>query len=322
VSENLPAYVLITPARNEEEFIGVTIQCMIRQTALPLKWVIVSDGSTDRTDDIVRRYAEDHNWIEFVRMPDRTERSFGGKALSFNAGLERVRDLRYAIVGNLDADMSFDSDLFAFLLKKFRENEKLGVAGVPFTEDRSIYDFRFSSIEHVSGACQLFRRECLEAIGGYTPMKRGGIDVLAVLTARMKRWETRTFPERVCVHHRSMGSARQGAVPAKFALGEKDYLLGRHPIWELFRACYQMTRRPVIVGGMALLAGYLWCLVRRVERSVPTEVVAFQRREQIERLKGLLLVKGRDRRYGSSSTFTASPSARPNISTDHGRVTR
>jgi glycosyltransferase involved in cell wall biosynthesis len=277
-------YVLITPARNEEAFIELTIESMVAQTCRPLKWVIVSDGSTDRTEEIVRRYTGLHPWIELVCMPPRKERHFGGKVICFEAGLARVRQLSYDVLGNLDADMSFDPGLFAFLLEQFAANPKLGVAGAPFTEGKGTYDFRFSSQEHVSGACQLFRRECFEAIGGYLPMKGGGIDVVAVLTARMKGWQTRTFPEQVCRHHRAMGTGNHQAFAA-FNLGQKDYTLGRGLVWQCFRSLYQMTRPPRLSAGASLLAGYLWAMLRRVERPMPRELMAFQRREHRQRLK-------------------------------------
>ncbi len=279
------SYALITPARNEEAFIELTINSVIQQTVKPAKWIIVSDGSTDRTDQIVNQYAVDHRWIELVRMPERRERSFAGKVGCFNAGYERVKSLDCGIIGSLDADMSFDADYFAFLLGRFAECPKLGIAGTPFREGNSIYDFRFSSIEHVSGACQLFRRQCFEDIGGYTPVKGGGIDVIAVLTARMKGWQTRSFAEKSSVHHRPMGSAKDSAVMAKFKLGQKDYVLGRHPLWQLFRSLYQMSRKPFIFGGCGLLSGYLWAMVRRVERPVSRELIQFQRREQMARLR-------------------------------------
>ena len=106
----LPSYVLITPARNEAQFIELTIKSVVAQTVLPLKWVIVSDGSTDGTDDIVRKYAADHPWIELVRMPERRERHFAGKVHAFNAGYARVRDLVYEVIGSLDGDISFGED--------------------------------------------------------------------------------------------------------------------------------------------------------------------------------------------------------------------
>ena len=283
------SYVLITPARNEQAFIELTIRSVLSQTRRPLKWIIVSDGSTDQTDEIVRQYALEHDWLELLRMPERKERHFGGKVACFRAGLERLKELPYDIIGNLDADMSFEHDVFAFLLSKFAENPRLGVAGPPFTEGKGTYNFRFSSIEHVSGACQLFRRECYEAIGGYTPIKGGGIDVVAVLSARMNGWETRTFTERVCVHHRVMGRAKGNSITTGFQLGEKDYRLGRDPVWQLLRSLYQMTRPPVFIGGVTLMTGYFWAMCRRLERPVPKELVQFQRKDQRRRLKHFAL---------------------------------
>ena len=128
-------YILITPARNEEAFIEKTIESVIHQTVPPLKWVIVDDGSTDRTRDIVNRYLARYSWIEVVQMTQRRDRSFAAKVLAFNAGYDKVKGLDYDIVGNLDADLSFDSDYCEFLLSKFREDDTLGVAGTVFKED-------------------------------------------------------------------------------------------------------------------------------------------------------------------------------------------
>ena len=178
----LPSYVLITPARNEAQFIELTIKSVVAQTARPLKWVIVSDGSTDGTDEIVRRYMLHHPWIELARMPERRERHFAGKVNAFNAGYAKVAGLDYNVIGNLDADVEFDSDYFDFLLRKFVENPRLGVAGTPFREGSFQYDYRFTSIEHVSGQIQIFWRECFEEIGGYVPRRIGGIDHIAVIT--------------------------------------------------------------------------------------------------------------------------------------------
>src|SRR5271166_3066755 len=128
----LPTYVLITPARNESQFIELTIKSVVSQTVRPIKWVIVSDGSTDGTDDIVKKYAADHPWIELVRMPERRERHFAGKVHAFNAGYAKVRDLDYDVIGNLDADITFDEGYFDFLLREFAASPRLGVAGTPF----------------------------------------------------------------------------------------------------------------------------------------------------------------------------------------------
>ncbi len=279
-------YVLITPARNEADFIELTIKSVIAQSVKPLRWVIVSDGSMDGTDDIVKKYSADNAWIELVRMPERNERNFAGKVYAFNTGYERMKDLTYAIIGSLDADVSFDDpEYFDFLLKKFSQDSTLGVAGTPFKEGKAQYDYRFSRKEHVSGACQLFRRECFESIGGYVPLKAGAIDLTAVVTARMKGWRTETFTEKFCFHHRRMGTAKNHILMALFKSGYGDYPMGVHPIWQLFRSTYQMSRKPMILGGMMLMTGYVWAMLTRAQTPVSMEFVQFRRREQMKWLK-------------------------------------
>jgi GT2 family glycosyltransferase len=280
-------YVLVTPARNEEQFIRLTLESVAAQTHPPVRWVVVSDGSTDRTDEIVSEYCRRFDWITLVRLPEHRDRSFAAKVYGFNAGFSEIKDLEFDIVGSLDADISFESDYFEFLMAKFAANLRLGVGGTPFVEGGAHYDYRFTNIAHVSGACQLFRRQCFEDIGGYVPIKGGGIDWAAVTTARMKGWETRTFPEKHCLHHRPMGTASGSQLGAMFRHGRKDYYLGGHPAWQLCRSVYQLTRRPYVVGGACLLAGYCWASLRRVERPIPQQLMRFHRREQMARLKGL-----------------------------------
>jgi hypothetical protein len=283
-------YVLITPARNEAQYIRFTLESMLAQTCPPIRWVIVSDGSTDGTDDIVGEYSRKCNWIELIRMPVHRDRSFAAKVQCFNAGLERLKDLQFHILGNLDADISFEPDYFAFLLGKFAATDRLGVAGTPFAEAGRHYDYRFTNIEHVSGACQLFRRECFAEIGGYVPIRNGGVDWTAVTTARMKGWQTRTFVEKTCTHHRPMGtSPSSGQIRGMFRHGQKDYALGGHPVWQIFRTVYQMTRPPHFIGGISLLSGYLWAAFQRAERPISADLVRFNRAEQMSRLKRLFL---------------------------------
>ncbi len=161
----------------------------------------------------------------------------------------------------------------------------MGVVGAPFREGSFQYDYRFTNIENVWGGCQLFRKECFEDIGGYRAVKGGCIDHIAVVSARMKGWKTRTFTETVSMHHRTMGTAQSGGLKAKFKHGAKDYSVGNHPVWELFRAVYQMKQRPFVLGGVALASGYFWSMIRRVPRPVSRELVVFTRREQMNRLR-------------------------------------
>ena len=281
-------YVLITPARNEADFIELTIKSVLAQTVRPVRWVIVNDGSTDATAEIVSDYAGVHSWIEMIQMPERQERHFGGKAHAVAAGRQRMAGLQFDVIGNLDADVSFEPDYFEFLMTRFAENPKLGVAGTAFLEGNLSYNYEMVGIEHVSGMIQLFRRQCFEAIGGYSAVKTGGIDLMAVLTARTKGWETRTFTEKSFVHHRSQGGALHTGLRGRWHMGRKDYLLGNHPVWEFFRGVYQMQYRPYVIGGLLVLVSYFWHLVRRVERTMPRELIELRQSDQMKRLKSLV----------------------------------
>lgn len=282
-------YVLVTPARNEAAFIEQTIRSVAAQTVLPERWVIVSDGSTDETDRIVEQYLAGRPWLELVRRPVREERNFAAKVEAFNEGYARVRDIDYDVIGNIDGDVSFDPDFFEYLLGKFGEMPDLGVAGTHYVEGE-FHSFRdsFINVEHVNGQCQMFRRKCFEDIGGYVPIRGGGIDWVAVTTARMKGWKTRSFEERVFYHHRKMGTAGTSELGARFHYGKKDYFLGGHPLWQLFRGTFQMTKPPYVLGGLSLMLGYLSCWLSGKNRPVSDELMRFHRAEQMSRLRGLL----------------------------------
>jgi len=282
-------YVLITSARNEERFITKTLDSMVAQTVLPERWVIVDDGSTDHTAEIVESYAERHPWIELVRRVRDRDRHFASKAHAVNTGLERANSLQFEILGNLDADVSFGPDYMEFLMQRFSEDPDLGVAGTPFTQEGH-YDSSKDSFEgenYVAGPCQLFRRECFQEIGGYVPNRAGGLDWIAVMTARMMGWKVRAFPEKRFHHYRPLGTAGRGDLRAIFSYGEKDYYLGGSPVWQLFRVAYRMAKKPVLLGGLALLSGYCWAALRRVKRAVSPELMRFHRREQKKKLRAI-----------------------------------
>jgi glycosyltransferase involved in cell wall biosynthesis len=294
--------ILITPARNEEGFIEKTIHSVVNQTVHPTHWVVVNDGSTDRTGEIARRHARRHSWIEVVDMPKHRDRSFAAKAHCFAAGYNKVKAHDHDIVGNLDADISFEPDCLEFLLNRFAEDPRLGVAGTIFIENgyRSDTD-SFEGFTHVAGGFQLFRRQCFEQIGGYIPNKAGGIDWIAVTTARMKGWTTRSFREKAFFHHRSLGTAGRGTLASRFIYGERDYYMGGHPIWELFRVAYQFSRRPYIFGGLAIGLGYAWAGLRRIDRPVSGEFLRFHRHEQLQKLAVILSSLVRLKRIDSFS---------------------
>ena len=282
-------YILITAARNEELFITKTLDSVVTQTALPERWIIIDDGSTDRTAEIVEGYAKRHPWIQLLRRPRRVDRNFAGKVQAITAGLDQARSLEFEIMGNLDADISFEPDYMEFLLQRLSEDGELGVAGTPFTQDGG-YDSARDSFEgdnYVAGPCQLFRYRCFQGIGGYVPNPAGGVDWIAVMTARMKGWKVKAFPEKRFHHYRTMGTAGRGTLGALFSYGEKDYYLGGSPLWQLFRVAYRMGKKPVLLGGLSLLLGYVWAALRRVDRVVSPELMRFHRHEQMKKLRAV-----------------------------------
>ena len=163
------------------------------------------------------------------------------------------------------------------------------MAGTIFKEDGySSETDSFEGESHVSGQFQLFRRRCFEDIGGYIPHKAGGIDWIAVTTARMKGWKTRSFREKSFFHHRHLGTAERSKLASSFSYGEKDYYLGNHPVWELFRVAYRMSKRPYLVDGLAVGLGYASAGVRRIHRPISHDLMHFHRKEELRKLKAIL----------------------------------
>ena len=284
-------YALISSSRNEEKFIPLTLESVTRQTQLPERWIIVDDGSLDRTGEIADEWAEKFPWISVIHHPRREGRSFAAKASNVNAAFARLEadKIDFGAVGNLDTDTSFAPDYMDFLMRKFDADPKLGCAGTPFTQDGG-YDSTKDSFEgenYVAGPVQLFRRDCFREIGGYVGNPAGGVDWIAVMMARMKRWTVRSFPDLRYHHHRLMGTAERGAVKALFSYGEKDYYLGNSPLWQMFRCTFRLAKKPYLAGGFALFAGFVWAAIRRVKRPVSDELVRFHRADQMNKLKNI-----------------------------------
>jgi len=280
-------YVLITAARNEEVYIEKTIQSVISQTVLPQKWVIVSDGSTDRTDEIVKDYAKKNDFIELVQKPSDSDRNFGSKAKAIKLGYERLKELKYEYIGNLDADVSFDSLYYENILKKFWYNKKLGIAGgIRYDLCNGKFKKIISARNSVGGPFQLFRRECYETIGGYSPLKYGGIDAVAEIKARMYGWEVKSFPEDIVYHHRCTGTAKGSTINAAFRAGIRDYLIGYHPLFQTVRCLlYRTLHKPYLLYGIVWMSGYVWASFHRYKRPVSDDFVKYLRTEQLMRLQ-------------------------------------
>src|SRR2546428_11327476 len=275
-------YIVITPARNEEAYIEQPLKSMISQTIRPVRWVIVSDGSTDRTDEIVKRYAAVHDWIERVRAPDRKDRHFAGKVNAFDAGFASVRHLQYDVIGNLDADFSFEPDYVEYLLGKFSKYPRLGVPSTNYREiyweQRPRHDYRFTSREEVSGAFQLFRRECFESIGGDKPSRHGGIDLIANVEARMHGWQTRVYTGRLLIHHRQQGTAKIHPLLVEFYNGRENYICGGRHRLGIGRGASRVLGGPRFISGSMRVFGHFFSLLSAVPKMFAQDTQSVPRK--------------------------------------------
>lgn len=281
-------YVLITSARNEESYIRKALDSVTAQTQLPEQWVIIDDGSTDRTAEIVEDYVARFPWISLIRRVNRPSRHFGAKADAVNSGFKFLEVAKFDVVGNVDADISFEPDVMEFLMERFAADSRLGVGGVPYIEGDfdSVRD-SFEGENFVAGQLQLFRRQCFEEIGGYTKSCAGGIDWIAVMTARMKGWKVRSFAEKRFIHHRLMNTAEKGILAAHISYGQKDYYLGGSPLWEIFRLFFRAMKKPYLIGAAAMFCGYCHAALTRMERPVSVELMRFHRHNQLKKLKNI-----------------------------------
>jgi len=285
---NSKTYVLITPARNEEAYIEKTIQAVISQTVLPRKWIIVSDGSTDNTDEIVNKYMEKYYFIKLLSIRGDAQRNFGSQVRAINTGYKQLKHKEYEFIGNLDADVSFEPTYYEHVLEKFRENPKLGLAGGFIYEERNgTFKSRvFNSVISVPHAIQLFRRECYEIIGGYIPMKYGGPDWCAEVMAGMNGWQVESFPELRVFHHKPTLTA-EGILRCGFRQGLMDYSVGSHPLFEVFKCISRVKAKPYLIYASYRMAGFISGYYRKEKKMVSDEFIKYLRREQMQRLQSL-----------------------------------
>ena len=282
-------YVLVTAAYNEERYIETLIRSVVGQTERPLRWVIVSDGSTDGTDDIVRQYAAQVDFIELFRIDEDHPRNFAAQVHAINAGLDRLEGLDYDFIGNIDADVSVESTYFSELLNIFVNDRKLGLAGGSIFEKKD-GEFRPRPLNRessVAHAAQMFRRECFAALGGcYLALPYGGPDTYADVQSRMNGWCVRSISELKVFHYRPTGGA-SGWAHGAFRQGRMDHSLGIHPVFEMARLLLRMREHPFGLYAGARLAGFLSSYCRAEKRIVSREFVRYIRQEEIERFTHL-----------------------------------
>jgi poly-beta-1,6-N-acetyl-D-glucosamine synthase len=280
------SYVLITAAKNEEAYIERVLQSVVNQTCLPESWVIVSDGSTDRTDDIVREWAKSYEFISLLRLNNGGARVFSSQAFASNAGYDRIKDSAFEFIGFLDADITFDSTYYQKLLNIFAAHPQLGVAGGEIFErvDGEFQPRAGNSIDSVAGAIQFFRRQCYDEIGSrLIPLRYGGHDFVANAMAMKAGWQVRSVSGLPVFHHRTTGTAGTSILRARYRTGLQDYFMGYQALFAAGKCVRRISHPPLAVGSVAEFLGYFlpWVTLRR--RTVPDEFVRYLKQQQWRR---------------------------------------
>jgi glycosyltransferase involved in cell wall biosynthesis len=276
---------VVTPCRNEEEHLAGTIESMLAQHVRPTQWVIVDDGSTDTTPDILASYTSSHPWIVAVSRADRGRRLNGsGVMQAVHDGLDRLEIADWEYLVKLDADLTFDPGYFRDCFDRFDADATLGIGGGVVVSDveGELVEEKHPKF-HVRGATKIYRRACWDAIGGLHPVK--GWDTLDELKANLEGWSTRSFEDLTVVQKRYTGAA-QGQLSNWAKNGEGCWIAGYHPLFLLARALVRGFRRPFVVPTIGLIAGYVGAAVRRVPRIPDRELIHYVQQQQLRKLTG------------------------------------
>jgi glycosyltransferase involved in cell wall biosynthesis len=282
-------YCLVTPAFNEAQYIETTIQGVLAQTVLPQAWVIVDDGSTDDTPAIIKHYAAQHPWIQYVRREkDAGQSYYASNVYAILTGLERIKENDGDFLAILDADISLPPDYYARILSQFEKDTKLGIASGVYVD--RIGDNKFRKVlndrRSTPKALMVFRKECYKEIGGFLAMKYGGEDTVACFTARMKGWKVWSFPDIVAIHNKPVGSGHAASIlKIRFRQGYGEFFLATHPLFMLLKSLRRCAKEPpYIIGGLVRLAGYISACFSHEKRQMPDEVIRYIQKEQVGRI--------------------------------------
>ena len=278
-------YVVVTPVRDEEKYIESTIKSMLSQTVTPAQWIIVNDGSGDRTGEIIDKCAAEIPWVRAYHRADRGHRLSGGGVMeAFHDGYRSLTRDNWKFLVKLDADLSFSDDYFERALRHFADQPTLGIGGgtlyhmINGKETVEVVP-RF----HVRGATKIYRRRCWDEIDG---LWRGpGWDMIDEVTANMLGWTTASFPELRVMHHRYTGTGDTSWREA-CKNGRGSYCSGYHPLYLAARCCYLLFRKPYLIGSLGMGYGYLTGYLRGLPRINNTKMIEYLRKQQLARLCG------------------------------------
>ena len=278
-------YVVITPVRDEEVYLRCTIESILAQTILPQEFIVVNDGSKDKTPDIIDEYSNQYPWIRGVHRHDRGFRKTGGGIIeAFYAGFDILQCNDWEYMAKLDGDLSFDKYYFEKCFDHFRVDSRLGIGGGTLyycQNGRRVLEQcpQF----HVRGGLKIYLRACWDVLGGL--WVGPSTDTVDEVKAQMLGWNTRSFPELLVRHHRPTGTA-YGTWGAMVKNGCGDYICGYHPLFEIAKCLYRLPRKPYVIGSLGHLYGFVRGYVKQVPRVQDRAMVRYLREQQLRRLRG------------------------------------
>ena len=279
-------YVLLTAAKDEEAYIEEVITYVLRQTVTPMAWFIVDDGSSDRTASIIERFAAEHRFIHLQSAGSRGGRNFGSQYKAIMAAYGLAKSLEFDFVGVVDADQAPEQkDYYESIFTEFDRNPRLGMAsGFIYERQKGVWEPRRANSADSTAASAIFRRNCFDQVGGYTPLEHGGSDWLMQLDAKMAGWEILTRIDLRILHYRPTSSAG-GIWRGMFRTGMMDASFGSHPVFEFFKCVRRINNHPLLFGSFVRFCGFLWWKVTARKPLLGPDKVAFLRKEQSAKLR-------------------------------------
>ncbi len=279
----MSSYIIISPVRNEENFIEETIKSVLDQTVRPVEYILVNDGSTDRTEDIINKYVKKYNWIKTIKRPPANHNPGAGVVKAFYEGFNNLSYNNWEFIVKLDGDLKFDKNYFESLLDRFKYNPKLGMAsGKTFQYRRNRLVIDKMPDDHVRGAAKMYRRECWEGIGGL--QKVLGWDTIDELKAQVLGWETKSFRDLVLVHFKPIGHKQKNIMKREIKAGERQHYLGYLPVFAIIRGLYRMFQKPFFVAGLLNIIGFLHAYINNKSQLEDRSLILYLRFKQKQRL--------------------------------------
>jgi glycosyltransferase involved in cell wall biosynthesis len=282
-------YIVITPAYNEEDNIELTIKSFLKQTILPLQWIIVNDGSTDNTGSIINSYAEKYQWITLLDR-ENGKWPFGTHAVkNFEIGLKAIKHTNYDFLVKFDADIDIDrEDYFEFQLNQFKKNIKLGISsGITYYIDNlNNKKIVWHPVWRTTGAMKMYRRECYENMGGLVPIY--GWDGIDDLKARFNGWETTTFYELEVNHLEKKRDFKRKLDPKFFLKQGKSFYVRGYPLFFILLKSLMFCVKIKPKQAFYFLKGYINSHFNNVEQCVSESEKKFIRKFILKRALGLI----------------------------------